>query len=102
MSYPAELDAQGLHQWAARTVEELTRRRADINSLNVFPVPDSDTGSNMLHTMESALEEADKCTDPTAVAEARRGFLTELLVASLTVDPMNPRSHPNRRSSTGT
>ncbi|WP_296133816.1 DAK2 domain-containing protein [uncultured Corynebacterium sp.] len=70
MSYPAELDAQGLHQWAARTVEELTRRRADINSLNVFPVPDSDTGSNMLHTMESALEEADKCTDPTAVAEA--------------------------------
>lgn len=70
MSYPAELDAQGLHQWAARTVEELTRRRADINSLNVFPVPDSDTGSNMLHTMESALEEADKCNDPTAVAEA--------------------------------
>ena len=38
----------------------------------------------------------------TAVAEARRGFLTELLVASLTVEPMNPRSHPNRRSSTGT
>lgn len=60
MSYPAELDARGLHEWAARTVEELQRRRAEINALNVFPVPDSDTGSNMAHTMESALAEADK------------------------------------------
>ena len=60
MSYPAELDARGLHAWAARTVEELTRRRAEINALNVFPVPDSDTGSNMAHTMEAALAEADK------------------------------------------
>ncbi|MCZ9297749.1 DAK2 domain-containing protein [Corynebacterium hesseae] len=60
MSYPAELDARGLHEWAARTVEELQRRRAEINALNVFPVPDSDTGSNMAHTMASALAEADK------------------------------------------
>lgn len=60
MSYPAELDARGLYAWAARTVEELTRRRAEINALNVFPVPDSDTGSNMAHTMEAALAEADK------------------------------------------
>ncbi|MDK6813981.1 DAK2 domain-containing protein [Corynebacterium sp. UMB6689] len=60
MSYPAELDARGLHEWAARTVEELQRRRAEINALNVFPVPDSDTGSNMAHTMESALAEANK------------------------------------------
>ena len=60
MSYRAELDARGLHAWAARTVEELTRRRAEINALNVFPVPDSDTGSNMAHTMEAALAEADK------------------------------------------
>ena len=60
MSYPAELDARGLHEWAARTVEELQRRRVEINALNVFPVPDSDTGSNMAHTMESALAEANK------------------------------------------
>lgn len=68
MSYPAELDARGLHAWAARTVKELTRRRAEINALNVFPVPDSDTGSNMAYTMESALAEADK--GETDVAEA--------------------------------
>ncbi len=31
-----------------------------VNSLNVFPVPDGDTGTNMLLTMQSALEEVAK------------------------------------------
>ncbi len=31
-----------------------------VNALNVYPVPDGDTGTNMLLTMRSALEEADK------------------------------------------
>ena len=30
----------------------------EINSLNVFPVPDGDTGTNMLATVRAALEEA--------------------------------------------
>jgi uncharacterized protein len=30
----------------------------EVNALNVFPVPDGDTGSNMLATMQAALEEA--------------------------------------------
>ncbi|MBN1151728.1 MAG: DAK2 domain-containing protein [Dehalococcoidia bacterium] len=30
----------------------------DINAINVFPVPDGDTGTNMLLTMRSAVEEA--------------------------------------------
>ena len=34
----------------------LERYRDAINSLNVFPVPDGDTGTNMLLTMRSALE----------------------------------------------
>jgi DAK2 domain fusion protein YloV len=32
----------------------------EINSLNVFPVPDGDTGTNMLATVRAALEEAEK------------------------------------------
>jgi len=36
----------------------LERNAAEINSLNVFPVPDGDTGTNMLFTMRSAIEEA--------------------------------------------
>ena len=37
-----------------------------IDSLNVFPVPDGDTGTNMLFTMRAALEEARKVPEPTA------------------------------------
>ncbi|WP_165243343.1 DAK2 domain-containing protein [Corynebacterium lizhenjunii] len=66
-AYPRELSAQGLHNWALRCVRELSARRAEINALNVFPVPDADTGSNMAHTMEAALAQADKGGD---VAEA--------------------------------
>jgi len=35
----------------------LTANRDKVNQLNVFPVPDGDTGTNMLLTLESAIEE---------------------------------------------
>lgn len=60
MSYPEQLDGERLYNWATRAVAELANRRSEINALNVFPVPDADTGSNMAHTMEAALAEADK------------------------------------------
>lgn len=60
MSYPRELDGHRLNDWATRAVAELSSRRAEINALNVFPVPDADTGSNMTHTMEAALAEVNK------------------------------------------
>jgi len=40
----------------------------EINSLNVFPVPDGDTGTNMLATVRAALDEADR-VGPGADAE---------------------------------
>ena len=48
-----------MRNWATRAVGELAHRRDEINALNVFPVPDSDTGSNMAHTMEAAVAELD-------------------------------------------
>jgi hypothetical protein len=36
----------------------------EINALNVFPVPDGDTGTNMLATVKAALEEADRASEP--------------------------------------
>jgi len=41
----------------------LEKSAAELNSLNVFPVPDGDTGTNMLLTMRSALAEASRCAD---------------------------------------
>src|SRR5947209_15805481 len=49
----------------------------EVNALNVYPVPDGDTGTNMLHTMRSALEHA-RAAPPTlsaASAAAAHGAL---------------------------
>src|SRR3954467_13739272 len=38
----------------------------EINSLNVYPVPDGDTGSNMFATVKAALDEGEGVGDITA------------------------------------
>ncbi len=48
---------------AAHNLEE---NKAFINELNVYPVPDGDTGTNMSLTMQSALKEIAKATKITA------------------------------------
>ncbi len=49
----------------------------EVNALNVYPVPDGDTGTNMLHTMKTALDHARKADlEPAAVlAGATHGAL---------------------------
>jgi uncharacterized protein len=74
MSYPRELDGARLHDWAARAVAELSARRAELNALNVFPVPDADTGSNMAHTMEAALAESERLPGEPGVGEVARAL----------------------------
>jgi DAK2 domain fusion protein YloV len=43
----------------------------DINAINVFPVPDGDTGTNMHLTMRSTLEEADRAVEETVSEVAK-------------------------------
>lgn len=40
-----------------------------INDLNVFPVPDGDTGTNMMHTMASVAKELSKMSDNATTGE---------------------------------
>lgn len=47
----------------AAACDELDRRRQEVNDLNVFPVPDGDTGDNMAMTMRAVLEELDALGD---------------------------------------
>ena len=56
---PTRIDGPSLLSWARRCVSVLERRREEINELNVFPVPDADTGSNMAATMAAALASAE-------------------------------------------
>jgi fatty acid kinase len=46
----------------------LERNVPQVNAVNVFPVPDGDTGTNMYLTMRSTMEEADRCSDTSAGA----------------------------------
>lgn len=62
------LDGQDLKNMLVFAVERFARSEAEINALNVFPVPDGDTGSNMLLTMRSSLEDAQK-VDASSVTE---------------------------------
>ena len=52
----AVLQGEDLRQAFSSASSCLERFREIINALNVFPVPDGDTGTNMLLTMRSALE----------------------------------------------
>ncbi len=50
-------DGRGLKRLVASGLAWLERHQAAINALNVYPVPDGDTGTNMLLTMKSAYQE---------------------------------------------
>jgi DAK2 domain fusion protein YloV len=52
-------DGAGLLEAFRAGVANLEAHVDEINSLNVFPVPDGDTGTNMLATVRAALEEAE-------------------------------------------
>ncbi|MCZ4554378.1 DAK2 domain-containing protein [Rhodococcus maanshanensis] len=53
------VDGEALLRWSRWCVDGLVARCEEINSLNVFPVPDSDTGTNLLFTMRAAAEGAE-------------------------------------------
>ncbi|HNZ16077.1 MAG: DAK2 domain-containing protein [Anaerolineaceae bacterium] len=59
----------------------LTTNQQHVNSLNVFPVPDGDTGTNMVLTMQAAFSEADQFRS-TNVGESARHFAQGALMGA--------------------
>lgn len=53
------LDGPGVRLWARACLAALGRAREEIDALNVFPVPDADTGTNLFLTFEAACEALD-------------------------------------------
>ena len=47
------LDAQAVRRWCAAALHGLRAAQSEIDDLNVYPVPDGDTGTNLLMTMEA-------------------------------------------------
>ncbi len=59
----SSITGQELREMFAAATAWLEKNASDIDSLNVFPVPDGDTGTNMLLTMRSSVEEAYRAPD---------------------------------------
>ena len=65
------ITGQELREMFAAATAWLEKNASDIDDLNVFPVPDGDTGTNMLLTMRSSIEEAYRAPDHSASAVAQ-------------------------------
>ncbi|PZF83275.1 Dak phosphatase [Jiangella anatolica] len=56
-------------RWCRAGLDALAAAREEIDALNVYPVPDGDTGTNLYLTFEAALQEAE-AAEPTLAATA--------------------------------
>jgi DAK2 domain fusion protein YloV len=65
---PHVLDAAVLTSWATAASAALERHCDEVDRINVFPVPDRDTGTNLLLTMRAAVDAADRLPDGEAAA----------------------------------
>lgn len=72
------LDSKTLTAMLIGATENLRASSAEINNLNVFPVPDGDTGTNMTMTLEGGLSELSKADGDNAgsvISSFARGVL---------------------------
>ncbi|WP_460446534.1 DAK2 domain-containing protein, partial [Angustibacter aerolatus] len=49
------LDAPAVRRWATTALSRLGAERAALDALNVYPVPDGDTGTNLHLTVQDAV-----------------------------------------------
>lgn len=66
------IDGQLLYRMVVSAANSLDNNKVAVNALNVFPVPDGDTGTNMSMTIMSAVKEVQKVNNRTVedIAEA--------------------------------
>ncbi|MFG2846583.1 DAK2 domain-containing protein [Kitasatospora sp. NPDC048296] len=82
------LDAPAVRTWCQLALRALGQAREEIDALNVYPVPDGDTGTNLYLTVESAAAEvesrfADPAADPApGLADAVRAMARGALVGA--------------------
>lgn len=73
-----KIDGASLKECFLAAASLLDNNKKQLNDLNVFPVPDGDTGTNMSLTMKSIIKEIQSVTDitvPAIASAAARGAL---------------------------
>src|SRR5512146_314567 len=81
MKTTSNITGQDFREMFAAATSWLEKSASDIDALNVFPVPDGDTGTNMLLTMRSTIEAAYKVNDPT-VSSVSQAMATGALMGA--------------------
>jgi DAK2 domain fusion protein YloV len=66
------LDGDTVRRWCRLSADALSQTRAAIDALNVFPVPDADTGTNLHITLLSAADAAESLPPGAASADVWR------------------------------
>jgi DAK2 domain fusion protein YloV len=69
------LDAGAVRRWSRHALAAVEAHQSEIDELNVFPIPDSDTGTNLVLTLRSA-DEALRADATDDAAKALRVFAT--------------------------
>ena len=76
-----KLGAQQFKEMLKSGYANLANNAAYINTLNVFPVPDGDTGSNMSMTFENGYKDAQKCISD-SISEVAKALSRGLLMGA--------------------
>ncbi|MFF4010040.1 DAK2 domain-containing protein [Streptomyces sp. NPDC001717] len=83
--YADELDAEVVRTWSSLALTALGRAREDIDAINVYPVADADTGTNLYLTAESgarAVTQVTQDTAPASLAQAVRAYAHGALIGA--------------------
>jgi hypothetical protein len=67
---PARLDPAVVRRWCAAGLASLRAHRREIDDLNVYPVPDGDTGTNLVETFAAACAAVDAGRDTASCPDA--------------------------------
>ncbi|MEG0845036.1 MAG: DAK2 domain-containing protein [Raoultibacter sp.] len=79
---PESYSANDIMNAIAAASKSLTSRKEEINRLNVFPVPDGDTGTNMSLTLEMVVDNLAKLPIGVRSVEVRKAITTGALMGA--------------------
>lgn len=75
------IDGSCYHRMLLGGAQKLAEHKEELNALNVFPVADGDTGTNMLRTMEGGLTQVDP-DDEIPVGDISNSFARGILLGA--------------------
>jgi uncharacterized protein len=76
------MDGAVVRRWCRLSAEALGQTRAAIDALNVYPVPDSDTGTNLYRTLLSAAQAVDELPATAAPGDVWRAAATGAMLGA--------------------